>query len=805
MTNNFVLREELRTKVIGFKGYGASHTNDESGAYYDSLTLGELEAAVNSPTRVEKLCAGWFVPLRYMGSDARSIKAQKEHGIAVLALVLDFDQVTTHGISYIVERTRNVVCGEQDALVVAFSTRSATKSNKRVRVVIPFDAPVSVEHWLTYLHTVMEELKSRAVCPDSCLRNIVQISFLPNEGEFYEREVSGASLFKLDENDKLMQKAKILYDKLSAEEENKQFERGAMARNQLVAFSETINDRPADVAKLTCDHNWEGILKSLGYYEVRENVWTHPDSTSGHPSGKLVSSSTGPHRVFTTFNSTYNSTWMSPGSGGGYVADIAQAMCEWAYINGEVKARGDDRAGTKFLAANLQAIDPQTRDTLGITIDEYNARKAGMMWTVITLDEFGEKQVWFVAAIGEDKPQGQVVLMGVDLDAFMSNKTKYEQQHAERLLSKALSGDPSVEFFEVTAAKGDEMTEEQSYFIDPWVPTNSVVGVYGRGESGKSTFVSTLVAQISQQSVGTLWVSSEEAENNIKVRYNKSGGKQNALLVMSHMPKEIDTGKVVAFDVYEHLDKAIIQAISMSRRNDVELRCVVLDAVVSLVTFGKGESPNDDSAVKRLIAFLSTLCQRYKLTIFMLGHVNKNSTGKYREDMVTGSAAWTNSPRVAYMINKDRDSESDYESVVELVKANLGTRFSARIETAPVHTIHKRENGADQVLCRTNFISDISWGNEEIERLVHCNSDDPEVKKSVNKREKNRQEKVKAGLDAVLQGNCTTRAEIIEYAKRNNVTLYDKYFSAYIDQRLSKEHKIKIEVGARGVHIYSKN
>jgi len=51
-----------------------------------------------------------------------------------------------------------------------------------------------------------------------------------------------------------------------------------------------------------------------------------------------------------------------------------------------------------------------------------------------------------------------------------------------------------------------------------------------------------------------------------------------------------------------------------------------------------------------------------------------------------------------------------------VAKSNLTQRFAATYTTEPVHTLHKRDEGADSVLCRVQF-GDLVWGEEESTEL----------------------------------------------------------------------------------------
>jgi hypothetical protein len=111
------------------------------------------------------------------------------------------------------------------------------------------------------------------------------------------------------------------------------------------------------------------------------------------------------------------------------------------------------------------------------------------------------------------------------------------------------------------AMSGDE-TAKISYLIGPWLPHGQVVGFFGRGETAKSSFVATLAAKASEYA-STLWISTEEPVDWIKVRHTKAEGEDGSLFVYKALVTKTDAqGRATAssFNVYEHLEAAIQKA-----------------------------------------------------------------------------------------------------------------------------------------------------------------------------------------------------------------------------------------------------
>ena len=251
------------------------------------------------------------------------------------------------------------------------------------------------------------------------------------------------------------------------------------------------------------------------------------------------------------------------------------------------------------------------------------------------------------------------------------------------------------------------------YLVDPFLPAKCVVGFFGRGSTAKSSFVATMAASISDD-CSTLWVSVEELKDWIAQRHVRSGGAEGTLAVFSHNAVKHDAqGRVTGstFDIYRDLNGAILAAAEGARShyNPARLlRFVVLDTAVGLTTWGKGDGPNDDAAVKRLLGYLQSLAEQHNVCIAIIGHSNKGKHD-YFADTVAGSSAWTNSPRLSFVHATDRREE--YAYVMRVAKTNLSSFFAVAYRTEPVLTLHHHEDGHASVLCRVETDS-VIWGGD---------------------------------------------------------------------------------------------
>ena len=98
---------------------------------------------------------------------------------------------------------------------------------------------------------------------------------------------------------------------------------------------------------------------------------------------------------------------------------------------------------------------------------------------------------------------------------------------------------PTEGGFQFKFSYAGENVVQIDYLIDPWLPRATVIGCYGRGEAGKSSWTAQACAIVSNQ-VSTLWISSEENPSHIRQRHLSCGGQVNTLAVLEAVPTKID-------------------------------------------------------------------------------------------------------------------------------------------------------------------------------------------------------------------------------------------------------------------------
>lgn len=366
--------------------------------------------------------------------------------------------------------------------------------------------------------------------------------------------------------------------------------------------------------------------------------------------------------------------------------------------------------------------------------------------------------------------------------------------------------DPSDDVHSFTlefAMSTDTATLTLEYLLDPWLPLRCVVGFFGRGSTAKSSFLASTAAAISGFA-STLWISVEEPDDWIKVRHIRCGGADKTLAVVKAIESKRDReGRVVAssFNVLTDLEAAIEQAkAAFAAQQRPPLRLVVLDTAVGLTNWGKGESPNDDAAVKKLLAHLQAWAEKHELTIAIIGHANKG-THDHLADSVMGAAAWTNSPRLSFIHAADRREDHTY--VVRTAKTNFEA-FGAAYRTEAVHTLYERQGGPDTVLVRV-VPEPIVWGSvdsmemfKEATKVPTPDSDGDGPAPSTPKVPEVVLGNLIEAIMTVPVGECVTREQVEQrYGKQVDRARWQK-----VELQLTGHPAVKVERGDKNKALY---
>ena len=167
---------------------GQFDTNIRTGEDYHSLELGSLLGLL--PTRRPKASAPAFIPSIYNSFDARCHAVQQAQGRFV-ALAGDIDKGNV-SIVDVIKLSRDLF-GPTSAIFI-YSTGSATPDDKRWRIIVPLQEPVSFERWNEAQEAFFTYMEENGVLMDWSLARAGQPVYLPNVPP-ERRDENGEPLF----------------------------------------------------------------------------------------------------------------------------------------------------------------------------------------------------------------------------------------------------------------------------------------------------------------------------------------------------------------------------------------------------------------------------------------------------------------------------------------------------------------------------------------------------------------------------------------------------------------------------------
>lgn len=180
-------------EVTTFDGQYDTQINSEED--YATRNVGDIWAM--PPSNRLKAKAPAIIPSLYNEYDARDHSVQRQHGRFV-ALTGDIDKGNVP-MARVIDVTRQIF--GPDAAIFIYSTSSATADDKRWRIIVPLETPVSFERWNEAQEAFFRFMESNDVRMDWSLARAAQPVYLPNipdgkrdeEGNplFYESYVEG--------------------------------------------------------------------------------------------------------------------------------------------------------------------------------------------------------------------------------------------------------------------------------------------------------------------------------------------------------------------------------------------------------------------------------------------------------------------------------------------------------------------------------------------------------------------------------------------------------------------------------------
>lgn len=251
-------------------GFGQWHSpnNERDPQPYISTTMAQIRALIDNPPSVDKSKGQWTI---FSTLASRVHSEQREHGQFV-ALWADIDDCT--GFDF--EAATLKLCALlHNAGFMAYTSRSATAENPKLRIIVPLTAYVAGSVFVRLQKILNDKLQKAGIAPDRATERAGQVCFLPNRGEFWDYHVKDGDL-----------DPSLWSNELSAEIEREKAEKQAQTQRQEQARLKAAQRMKAGTQSPIDAYNEtypvELMLESCGYTR-RGKRWLSPKSESGVP------------------------------------------------------------------------------------------------------------------------------------------------------------------------------------------------------------------------------------------------------------------------------------------------------------------------------------------------------------------------------------------------------------------------------------------------------------------------------------------------------------------------------------------
>lgn len=264
---------------------GSGETRKGTQRAYQTISLGEVFDAADSPTAVEKPRARAIIPSSYALADARTFAAQRENGTFPL-LTADIDKGNV-SLEHLESAVDSAFGGRAASMI--YSTSSATAGDNKWRVLAPLSEPASFEIWERAQLAFCDLLREHGIVPDETLCRAGQLVYLPNvppgrrrengEPNHYSYSVTDGPAVDLSRQP-LAGAMQSLAEASQAAEAKWAAERTTMAikRAKHNAFGSH-----SPIARFNAENSLEDVLIKFGYQQKHPQSpdWRSPLQNSG--------------------------------------------------------------------------------------------------------------------------------------------------------------------------------------------------------------------------------------------------------------------------------------------------------------------------------------------------------------------------------------------------------------------------------------------------------------------------------------------------------------------------------------------
>tara|TARA_R110002049_G_scaffold162267_1_gene327967 strand:+ start:2161 stop:4248 length:2088 start_codon:yes stop_codon:yes gene_type:complete len=259
---------EIKPEPEMCSGFGQYHSEQgKQPRAYIGFSLSQIEGLIYKPQCIDKGESQWLI---FSTLKSRSQLEQAKHG-SFYALWADIDEslVSIKTLSGRVERITN------GSLSFVYTSKSATPENQKARVIIPLASLVCGTEYSIYQKILNDLLELQGIRPDRRTEPVNQICYLPNQGSFYDAQIStNRKLFDPENWRQLVEENKQQID-VERQEREKRLEASKLkAKERLQAGTRS----PIDA--FNAAYSIELLFEAYGYTKLG-NRWLSPNSESG--------------------------------------------------------------------------------------------------------------------------------------------------------------------------------------------------------------------------------------------------------------------------------------------------------------------------------------------------------------------------------------------------------------------------------------------------------------------------------------------------------------------------------------------
>ncbi len=250
-------------------GQGQFHSpeNSRNPQPYINVTIDQIRAMAANPPSVAKESAQWAI---FSALLSRVHSEQRAHG-KFYALWADIDEPAGLSMPEIAMRAQNALEGAQ---VIGYTTRSATESKQKCRIIVPLAEPVSGDDFVRLQRIFNDKLAALGVEPDRATERAGQVCYLPNSGDFYDFTITTRPVFSQS-----VWGAEIEATK-QQETSNHAAQNVALKAAKARAINRIASGEKSPINAFNAEFDLPTMLERFGY-QKRGNRYCSPLSQSG--------------------------------------------------------------------------------------------------------------------------------------------------------------------------------------------------------------------------------------------------------------------------------------------------------------------------------------------------------------------------------------------------------------------------------------------------------------------------------------------------------------------------------------------